>query len=77
MAELDNSNMIELVAHWRREIVQARIKMVSERLSARQEAELWNAIEARERYIKLAARNFEAELEQIDREIEHALRRRH
>ena len=75
MPETSSTNLNELVAYWRREIVQARIKMVSERLSPRQEAELWNAIEMRERYIKLATQDFAAELEQIDRDIETALRR--
>ena len=75
MPDAHIANFDELVAHWRREIVQARIKLVAEKLSPKQEADLWHAIDCRERYIKRLSRHFEEELEQIDREIEAELRR--
>ena len=76
-SQADNvvANFDDLVALWRRDIAKARIKLVSEKLSPKQEADLWHAIECRERYIKRLSPHFEAELEQIDREIEAELRR--
>jgi hypothetical protein len=63
-----------LVPLWRRAIVEARIKLVEPTLTDAQRAYLWEAIDSRELLIKLVAADYEAELEQIDREIEDELR---
>lgn len=60
---------------WRREIVQARIKLADEGLTHRQRAELWQVVDCREWCLKMLVPDFHAELERIDREIEHALRK--
>jgi hypothetical protein len=46
----------------------------SQTLTEAQRRQLWEAIDSRELLIKLVAADFEAELEQIDREIEDELR---
>jgi hypothetical protein len=63
-----------LVPLWRRAIVEARIRLVEPDLTEAQRRHLWDAIDSRELLIKLVAADFEAELEQIDREIEDELR---
>jgi hypothetical protein len=63
-----------LVPLWRRAIVEARIRLVEPDLTEAQRRRLWEAIDSRELLIKLVAADFEAELEQIDREIEDELR---
>lgn len=68
--------MDDLVANWRREIVETRIKLASGRLSHTEEQSLWQVVDARERFIKIVSKDFEAEMEKIDRDIEHALRRK-
>ena len=60
---------------WRREIVQARIRPDGSALSYTQRRELWQIVDFREWCLKTLAPDFHAELERIDREIEHALRR--
>lgn len=60
---------------WRREIVQARIRLADEHLSAAERAELWRIVDHREDCLRTTVRDFAAELERIDREIESALRR--
>jgi hypothetical protein len=60
---------------WRREIVQARIALADEGLSPGQRAALWRIVDHRENRLRMTARDFAAELERIDREIENALRR--
>jgi hypothetical protein len=40
-----------------------------------QERELWQIVECREWFIKVLSSTYEAELEQIDRDLEAALRR--
>jgi hypothetical protein len=60
---------------WRTEIVKARIKLANDGLSYSQRAELWQVVDCREWCLKLMAADFPAELERIDREIEHELRR--
>lgn len=62
------------IALWRRAIVAARIKLVSDDLTPAERHELWQSIDCREWFIKVVASDFAAELEQIDREIEAALR---
>jgi hypothetical protein len=60
---------------WRREIVQARIRLADEGLTYAQRAELWRIVDYREWCLQILVRDFPAELERIDREIEHELRR--
>jgi hypothetical protein len=60
---------------WRREIVQARIRLADAGLSYAQRRELWQIVDCREWFLKTMVRDFHAELERIDREIEAALRR--
>jgi hypothetical protein len=59
---------------WRRDIVQARIKLADHNLSFSQRAELWRIVDCRELSLKLLVRDFAEELERIDREIEDELR---
>jgi hypothetical protein len=72
--ELQLKSVQKCLALWRRAIVHARIRLASDALSPQQQRELWQAVDCREWFIKMVARDFEAELEQIDREIEDALR---
>jgi hypothetical protein len=60
---------------WRSEIVQARIRLADEDLSSSQRAELWRIVDYREWCLQMLVRDFPAELERIDREIERELRR--
>ena len=60
---------------WRREIVLARIKLADDHLNRAQRAELWQIVDCREWCLKMLVRDFPAELERIDREIENELRR--
>lgn len=60
---------------WRRDIVQARIKLADHNLSTTQRAELWRIVDTREYSLKLVVADFAGELERIDREIENELRR--
>lgn len=59
---------------WRREIVQARIKLAGDNVSAAERTELWRIVDHRENCLRMIVRDFTAELERIDREIEHELR---
>jgi hypothetical protein len=63
-----------LVPLWRRAIVEARIRLVEPDLLEAQRRTLWQSIDCRELLIKLVAADYQAELEQIDREIEDELR---
>jgi hypothetical protein len=60
---------------WRREIVLARIKLADEYLSPAKRAELWQVVDCREWCLRMLVADFPEELELIDREIEHELRR--
>ncbi len=62
------------IALWRRAIVVARIKLASDDLTPAEQHELWQSIDCREWFIKIVASDYAAELEQIDRDIEAALR---
>ena len=64
-----------LVALWRRDIVKARIKLVSEELPAQRQDAIWQAIDCREWFITMVADDFHAEMETIDRMLETELRR--
>lgn len=65
----------ERAKSWRREIVQARIKLAEQNISRMQRSELWQIVDCREWCLKMLVADFPQELEQIDREIEHELRR--
>jgi hypothetical protein len=60
---------------WRRDIVQARIKLAEHGLSQSQRSELWQIVDVREWCLKMLVADFPEELERIDREIENELRR--
>jgi hypothetical protein len=60
---------------WRREIVQARIRLADDDLTQAQRSELWRTVDYREWCLKMMVADFPDELERIDREIEHELRR--
>ena len=62
-------------ATWRREIVQARIRLADAGLSAAERAALWRLVDHREACLRKTVRDFAGELERIDCEIENALRR--
>ena len=67
-------SVAKCIADWRREIVEARIELADEHIAPSRCHELWSIVDTREWLIKLAAANFEVELEQIDRELEAELR---
>jgi hypothetical protein len=60
---------------WRRDIVQARIRLADQDLSPTQRAELWQIVDCREWCLRMVVVDFADELERIDRDIEHELRR--
>jgi hypothetical protein len=66
----------ELMALCRRDIVFARMRLSSDRtLSPEVRDALWHTIESREWFLKMVGRNFEAELEAIQRDLEAELQR--
>lgn len=65
----------ESAAHWRREIVRARIRVADAGLSPAQRDELWQVIDCQEWCLRVLVEDFPQELERIDRDIEAALRR--
>jgi hypothetical protein len=64
-----------LLAQYRRDVVEARIKLASPNITFEQEKWLWQLIDCREWLIKLVSKRYEAEMEKIDRELEQAFRR--
>jgi hypothetical protein len=58
----------------RQQIVSARLKLAMAHLSPAERAELWRVVDCIEALVKMRARCFESELEQIDRELEQRLR---
>ncbi len=60
---------------WRRDIVQARIRLADEGLTYSQRTELWQVVDCREWCLKMLVQDLPAELARIDREIENELRR--
>jgi hypothetical protein len=64
------------LSEWRRDIVEARIRLAESPLPPQLERELWTIIDCREACIKLSGADFDAEMERVDREIEAALRPR-
>jgi hypothetical protein len=73
--DLSTQIAYERAKSWRREIVQARIRLADNNLSYKQRAELWQIVDCREWCLKMLVMDFPQELERIDREIEHELRR--
>ena len=66
----------EMIALCRKDIIDARIKLASNRLlTDAQRDELWRLVESREWFIKMVAKDYRGELEQIDRELEAELTR--
>ena len=59
----------------RQQIVNARIKLALGQLSIGEESELWQIVECIEALVKMRTICFTAELEKIDRELEHRFRR--
>ena len=72
MPSTDSETFIAIA---RQQIVEARIKLASGLISPAEAEEQWQIISGIEAIIKMRARSFEAELEQIDRELEDRLRR--
>ena len=65
-----------LIASCRRDVAAARLKLCSNRtLSDAQRNELWLLVDRRELFIRMVAKDYSAELEQIDRELETELMR--
>ena len=64
------------LSEWRRDIVDARIRLAESPLPAELERELWTIVDCREACIKLSGADFDAEMERVDREMEAALRPR-
>ena len=61
------------IAAWRREIVQARIKLASDGLPSATIRELWTIVDCREACLKLSGADFKAEMELVDRKMEAEL----
>jgi hypothetical protein len=76
VSDYPSLTVTELTALWRRDIVRARIKLVSDGVTPRQEAELWQIVDSREWFLRLHATDYAGELEKIDREIEDVFRRK-
>ena len=68
------SDIEAFIALSRQEITRARIKLVSSDHTPEQDRELWQIVDCLEWLIKMLAPSYEAELEQIDRELEARLR---
>lgn len=75
MPELPSHFIDDRAQSWRREIVRARIKLADDGLTYAQRRELWQVVDCREWCLRMLVADFPAELERIDREIEHELRR--
>jgi len=65
-----------LIAVCRKDIAAARLKLGTNRtLSDAQRSELWLLVDSREWFIRMVAKDYTVELEQIDRELEAELSR--
>jgi hypothetical protein len=73
--KVPDDDIHERAQSWRREIVQARIRLADDGLTYNQRRELWQVVDCREWFLKLLVQDFPAELERIDREIESELLR--
>ncbi len=66
----------KLIALCRRDVVNARKKLAIERkLTDEARADLWHIIDAREWFLKMVAKDYASELEQIGSELEAELHR--
>jgi hypothetical protein len=66
----------ELLALCRKDILAAQRMLATNRiLTAEARAEAWHVIDARRWFIKMVAKDFSSELEQLDRELETELSR--
>jgi hypothetical protein len=64
-----------LIAMCRKHIADARLKLSYGVLTDEQRSQLWLLIDSRELFIRMVAKDYDAELEQIDRELENELSR--
>jgi hypothetical protein len=65
-----------LIARCRKEIVKARLQLAGQRrLTNQARTELWLLIDNREWFLRMLAKDYKGELEQIDRELEAKLSR--
>ena len=65
-----------LIAFCRKDIAAARMKLGTNRtLSDAQRSELWQLVDSHEWFIRMVAKDYTAELEQIDRQLEAELSR--
>jgi hypothetical protein len=65
-----------LIAQCRKEIVDARIRLATgQALNQTERDDLWDRIDRREWFVKMVARDYLAELERIDQELEAELAR--
>ena len=65
-----------LISSCRKDVVTARLKLCASRtLSETQRSELWHMVDSREWFIRMLAKDYQEELEQIDRELESELQR--
>ena len=65
-----------LIAVCRKDIAAARLKLGTNRaLSDAQRSELWHLVDSHEWFIRMVAKDYAAELEMIDRELEAELSR--
>ena len=61
----------KLMGRCRSDVVAARIKLATDRsLSDERRVALWTLIDSREWFLKMVAKDYSAELERIDRELE-------
>jgi len=60
---------------FRRDVVNAWIKLASSSVTPEQQRDLWKIIDCHEWFVRALTCTYEAELEQIDRDLEAALRR--
>lgn len=66
----------KLMGRSRSDVVAARIELATDRsLSDAHRVTLWTLIDSRELFLKMVAKDYAAELERIDRELEIELRR--
>src|SRR5260221_7983606 len=63
-----------LISSCRKDIVTARLKLCASRaLSDTQRSELWHLVDSREWFIRMVAKDYQEQLEQIDRQLESEL----
>ena len=65
----------DLMATCRTDIIAARIKLVGQGITEAQQKDLWSVVDCREWFLKIFARDFDEELEKIDRGLEAELSR--